>query len=356
MTRTLSPADYKKAALPERDETQMLLAVNSRYEDARGKRIHIMPKLDEPILLLKGKKVVGLHVPSVDAITLELLEEYGVTTTHQPLWVRPPFILPSSWAPWSLEAGRQYWLASSGLSTPYPDTTSRQAVWDWHLENVRGNRMFIPHALPTNAADVTSADWAEINVRLWDDARGPCAARQAEIQSILFAATMRGDGIEGYAPIVPNDRSVLTHPPTPDDVDEALTFTGWEEATWAGILDDPDIDLFGLDPEESTDDWETTKNLFLESDNLLALKRLRRGYTGKVKLTYIDPPYNTGNTFVYNDSFKREENMGSPFTGQRWGRGTWLILRSMPWFNYKNLIPRELLPVDDTMLKERGAA
>lgn len=352
----LSPAEYKKAKLPERDETQMLLAVNSRYEDAHGKRIHIMPTLDDSIILCSRKKVVGLHVPSVDAITLDLLEEYGVNTTTQPLWVRPPFILPSSWAPWSLEAGRQYWLASSQLTTPYPGASSRQAVWDWHLENVRGNRMFIPHDFPGDASKVTVTDWAEINVRLWDDARGPGAARQAEIQSILFAATMRGEGIERYAPILPDDRSILTRPPAPDDADERLVFNGWEEATWAAILDDPDIDLFGLDPEESTDDWETTKNLFLESDNLLALKRLRRGYTGKVKLTYIDPPYNTGNAFIYNDSFKREDNTGSPFTGQRWGRGTWRILRAMPWFNRKALVPRNLVPVDDSMLKAGGRA
>lgn len=54
--------------------------------------------------------------------------------------------------------------------------------------------------------------------------------------------------------------------------------------------------------EESVD-FENTKNLFIEGDNLDALKLLQESYLGKVKLIYIDPPYNTGNDFVYNDDF-----------------------------------------------------
>lgn len=50
-------------------------------------------------------------------------------------------------------------------------------------------------------------------------------------------------------------------------------------------------------------DFDTTQNLFIEGDNLEALKLLQESYLGKVKLIYIDPPYNTGNDFVYNDSF-----------------------------------------------------
>lgn len=56
--------------------------------------------------------------------------------------------------------------------------------------------------------------------------------------------------------------------------------------------------------EESVD-FDTTKNLFIEGDNLDALKLLQESYLGKVKLIYIDPPYNTGNDFVYADSFAR---------------------------------------------------
>ncbi|ALO66698.1 hypothetical protein AS189_09560 [Arthrobacter alpinus] len=54
--------------------------------------------------------------------------------------------------------------------------------------------------------------------------------------------------------------------------------------------------------EESVD-FNSTKNLFIEGDNLDALKLLQESYLGKVKLIYIDPPYNTGNDFVYNDDF-----------------------------------------------------
>ena len=54
---------------------------------------------------------------------------------------------------------------------------------------------------------------------------------------------------------------------------------------------------------EESIDFDTTKNLFIEGDNLDALKLLQESYLGKVKLIYIDPPYNTGNDFVYNDDF-----------------------------------------------------
>ncbi len=57
-------------------------------------------------------------------------------------------------------------------------------------------------------------------------------------------------------------------------------------------------------PEESVD-WDTTQNMFIEGDNLEALKVLHKAYYGKVKMIYIDPPYNTGNDFVYNDDFKK---------------------------------------------------
>lgn len=57
-------------------------------------------------------------------------------------------------------------------------------------------------------------------------------------------------------------------------------------------------------PEESVD-WDTTQNLYIEGDNLDVLKLLQKSYMGKVKMIYIDPPYNTGNDFVYNDNFAR---------------------------------------------------
>lgn len=56
--------------------------------------------------------------------------------------------------------------------------------------------------------------------------------------------------------------------------------------------------------EESVS-WDTTENLYIEGDNLDALKILRETYAGKIKMIYIDPPYNTGHDFVYNDTFAR---------------------------------------------------
>jgi len=57
-------------------------------------------------------------------------------------------------------------------------------------------------------------------------------------------------------------------------------------------------------PEKSKD-WGTTENLYIEGDNLEALKTMRETYAGKVKLIYIDPPYNTGHDFVYDDDFSQ---------------------------------------------------
>ena len=57
-------------------------------------------------------------------------------------------------------------------------------------------------------------------------------------------------------------------------------------------------------PEESVN-WDTTGNLYIEGDNLDALKLLRNTYAGKVKMIYIDPPYNTGHDFIYDDDFAR---------------------------------------------------
>ena len=59
-------------------------------------------------------------------------------------------------------------------------------------------------------------------------------------------------------------------------------------------------------PEESVN-WDTTQNLYIEGDNLDALKLLRNTYAGKVKMIYIDPPYNTGHDFIYDDDFARSK-------------------------------------------------
>lgn len=59
--------------------------------------------------------------------------------------------------------------------------------------------------------------------------------------------------------------------------------------------------------KEDSVDWDNTQNLYIEGDNLEVLKLLQKSYLGKVKMIYIDPPYNTGNDFVYHDDFARSQ-------------------------------------------------
>ncbi|MCX5952542.1 MAG: site-specific DNA-methyltransferase [Cyanobacteria bacterium] len=68
-------------------------------------------------------------------------------------------------------------------------------------------------------------------------------------------------------------------------------------------------------PEDSVD-WDTTQNLMIEGDNLEVLKLLQKSYAGKVKLIYIDPPYNTGKDFVYPDNFQDNIKNYLVLTGQ----------------------------------------
>lgn len=76
--------------------------------------------------------------------------------------------------------------------------------------------------------------------------------------------------------------------------------------------------------EESVD-FETTGNLFIEGDNLEALKLLQESYLGKVKMIYIDPPYNTGNDFIYNDDFAADTAEFFERSGQVDGDGNRLV-------------------------------
>lgn len=76
--------------------------------------------------------------------------------------------------------------------------------------------------------------------------------------------------------------------------------------------------------EESVD-FDTTKNLFIEGDNLEALKLLQESYLGKIKVIYIDPPYNTGNDFVYDDDFAESSAEFLARSGQRSESGERLV-------------------------------
>ena len=73
-------------------------------------------------------------------------------------------------------------------------------------------------------------------------------------------------------------------------------------------------------PEESVN-WDTTQNLFIEGDNLEVLKLLQKSYANKVKMIYIDPPYNTGKEFIYPDRFQDNLETYLKYTGQINGEG-----------------------------------
>jgi adenine-specific DNA-methyltransferase len=109
-------------------------------------------------------------------------------------------------------------------------------------------------------------------------------------------------------------------------------------------------------PKESTD-WDTTQNLMIEGDNLEVLKLLQKPYAGKVKLIYIDPPYNTGKDFLYPDDFTDNIQNYLNITGQAGDQGK---LVSNPeasgrfhtmWLNM--LYPR--IKLARTLLREDGA-
>ena len=78
--------------------------------------------------------------------------------------------------------------------------------------------------------------------------------------------------------------------------------------TWAGKKNAKKMALLQTSgtlrpaPEESVE-WDKTQNLFIEGDNLEAMRAMFKSYAGQIKMIYIDPPYNTGNDFVYKDDF-----------------------------------------------------
>lgn len=84
--------------------------------------------------------------------------------------------------------------------------------------------------------------------------------------------------------------------------EERYQFTWPDKRNAIRLANAPTTDTLRPRREESVD-FDTTQNLYIEGDNLQVLKLLRENYLGKVKMIYIDPPYNTGNDFVYNDDF-----------------------------------------------------
>ena len=104
-----------------------------------------------------------------------------------------------------------------------------------------------------------------------------------------------------------------------DDVDEGeekygLNWHGKKKARQIALT--PSLGTLRPCPEESVD-WDTTQNLFIEGDNLEVLKLLQKSYAGKVKMIYIDPPYNTGKEFIYPDHYQDNLDTYLKYTGQR---------------------------------------
>lgn len=123
------------------------------------------------------------------------------------------------------------------------------------------------------------------------------AERVEQLKALFPEIAVEGDGSIDFEKL----RLILG-----DEVDEGQERYAF---TWPGKADairqaqTPSTATLRPDEKDSVD-WDTTENLYIEGDNLEVLKLLQRGYHGKVKMIYIDPPYNTGHDFVYKDSFQ----------------------------------------------------
>ena len=100
-----------------------------------------------------------------------------------------------------------------------------------------------------------------------------------------------------------------------DEGEERYQFTWPDKKAYAHLANTPTTQTLRPCREESVD-FDHTQNLYIEGDNLEVLKVLRETYLGKVKMIYIDPPYNTGNDFVYNDDFSLDVDEYKENSGQ----------------------------------------
>ena len=136
------------------------------------------------------------------------------------------------------------------------------------------------------------------------------------------------------------------------------------ELTWAGKKNAKRIaqeDVIGRTlkfiPEDSKE-ADTTENLYIEGDNLEVLKLFRQNYYGAIKMIYIDPPYNTGNDFIYNDSFEMEQEESDIAEGVRNEVGERYIVNTKSdnryHANWMNMIYPRLMITKD-LLTDDGA-
>ena len=139
--------------------------------------------------------------------------------------------------------------------------------------------------------------------------------------------------------------------------EERYQFTWPDKRNAIRLANAPTTDTLRPCREESVD-FDTTQNLYIEGDNLQVLKLLRENYLGKVKMIYIDPPYNTGNDFVYNDDFAQNAGEYIHNSGQEDEEGNRLVANTesngrfhTDWLNM--IYPR--LKVAKDLLREDGA-
>jgi len=105
-----------------------------------------------------------------------------------------------------------------------------------------------------------------------------------------------------------------------EDSNERYNFTWNGKGRALRLSQTPSLGTLRPCKEESKD-WDTTQNLYIEGDNLEVLKLLQKSYYGKIKMIYIDPPYNTGKDFVYRDDFQDSLENYKRITGQVDGNG-----------------------------------
>ena len=101
-----------------------------------------------------------------------------------------------------------------------------------------------------------------------------------------------------------------------DDSDERYRFEWHKKSKAIKLSQTPSKGTLRPCKEESKN-WETTENLYIEGDNLEVLKLLQKSYQGKIKMIYIDPPYNTGNDFIYPDNYRDNIENYLKITGQK---------------------------------------
>ena len=138
--------------------------------------------------------------------------------------------------------------------------------------------------------------------------------------------------------------------------EERYQFTWPDKRNAIRLANAPTTDTLRPCREESVD-FDNTQNLYIEGDNLQVLKLLRENYLGKVKMIYIDPPYNTGNDFVYNDNFDQDKQEYVHNSGQYDEEGNQLVANTesngrfhTDWLNM--IYPR--LKVAKDLLSEDG--